>query len=319
MEFPSGLIFDDSPHYLDHLAPFCSLMKWPLIIAEPSIADLARAYYPNLNIVETISTLPSHLVVCDPLPLVQSAIPNWKNPTFWLPHGNSDKGWKSPFFEALQSETAALVYGQKIIDFMKAKNVPIPFHRIGNFRRLYWEQHKQFYQNQLKEKIRTNRKTALYAPTWDDSEENGTFWKHFPELAEALPKDHNLIVKLHPNTVKKYEAKLQPIYGKYEQENILFLDEFPPIYPLLSLCDLYIGDMSSIGYDFLFFNRPMVFLNPNQHRDLHRCGTVILPGQIHSIFKPKPDLHSKIRKQTYDYTFDPTPNWTELDHALRSL
>ena len=59
------------------------------------------------------------------------------------------------------------------------------------------------------------------------------------------------------------------------------LIEFPYIYPLLEFCDIYLGDCSSVGYDFLHLNRPMYFLNPH-NRDsnhnscfLHQYGVVI--------------------------------------------
>ena len=37
----AGLIFDESSHYLDHLAPFCALMRWQLMVCEESVASRA--------------------------------------------------------------------------------------------------------------------------------------------------------------------------------------------------------------------------------------------------------------------------------------
>src|SRR5579862_4181017 len=103
----AGLIYDESIHYIDHLAPFCALLNWPLIICEPSIADLAEQYYPDLTIIrkEALAIqLPGFTVTCDTKPLLYASFPGQRTKTFWLPHGNSDKGWNTPFFTALQEE-----------------------------------------------------------------------------------------------------------------------------------------------------------------------------------------------------------------------
>ncbi len=319
----AGIIYDQSQHYLDHLAPFCSLLKWPLILCEPDLADLARRYYPDLEIIETDLldlTLPPKLVSCETRPLLQAAFPHWKGTNFWLPHGNSDKGWKSAFFEStLQSKDIALVYGQKMVDFMNAKHLAPIFFRIGNFRAHYWQKHKTFYHDLLS----VPPKTFLYAPTWNDAEQNGSFWQAFPHLSQNLPDSTHLLIKLHPNTLRQHEIELEILKGRLDKKkNIHFLNDFPPIYPLLSQCDAYIGDMSSIGYDFLYFNRPMYFLNPQNRNSaadpglyLFQCGEEIDPKQF--FFKSSHEI-LYTRSQIYSYTFDPTPDWQELATRLAS-
>lgn len=325
---PAGLIFDESKHYLDHLGPFCALMEWPLIVCEPTLAELARKYYPDLEIIEKDPldlSQPSHIVSCDTRPLLQAAFPRWRFEsikTFWLPHGNSDKGWNSLFFEALEKEPYALVYGQKMIDFMKAKGVAPQMFIVGNFRFSYFQRHKAFYEKLLRSLPHKNN--FLYAPTWDDAERNNSFWKAFPILAESLPKEMNLLVKLHPNTKRQFEIELERIMGQYEKKkNIVFLEEFPPIYPLLHLCNAYIGDMSSIGYDFITLEKPMFFLNSNRREGLYlfRCGMEIFPHQYPSLFhlyNPS-NPFSKIQRETSQYTFAPVPNWTELKERLLNI
>ncbi|MBS0624713.1 MAG: CDP-glycerol glycerophosphotransferase family protein [Verrucomicrobia bacterium] len=320
----AGLIFDDSRHYLDHLAPFCALRKWPLIVCEDSIASLAREFYPDLEVIEMAwdnLKLPSTLVTCETRPYLLCAFPQKKLKTLWLPHGNSDKGWKSPFFEALSQEQTVLVYGQKMIDFMEKKKVvrsDLKIERIGNFRLAYYQKHRSFYQNLVQNRFNSTHRTLLYAPTWNDSENNSSFWQAFPILAESLPSHYTLLVKLHPNTQKTSEPEIERLIGKYQNKNILWVSDFPPIYPLLELCDGYIGDMSSIGYDFLSRNRPMYFLN-SQKRDpkmdeglyLFRCGLELLPEDYANLFSIDEKTHSEdaarffsIRQEIYQYTFD---------------
>lgn len=324
----AGLIFDDSRHYLDHLAPFCALRKWPLIVCEDSVAELARKFYPDLEIIEVPWTdlkLPSALVTCETRPFLLSSFSSDAVQTFWLPHGNSDKGWKSAFFEALSTEQTVFVYGQKMIDFMKEKDVLLPrlkVVRVGNFRYQYFQCHSAFYRKQLQENIpfSSTERTFLYAPTWKDIEDNSSFWQAFPILAETLPDNYTLLVKLHPNTQRTSEPEIERFIGRYQKKkNIVWISNFPPIYPLLELCDGYIGDMSSIGYDFLSRNRPMYFLN-SQRRDsktdkglyLYRCGLELLPEDYSSLFSIDQKTHaddaarfSAIRQEVYHYTFDP--------------
>lgn len=309
---PAGLIFDDSRHYIDHLAPFCSLKGWPLIICEGEIADLTRRYYPDLEIIEINRwdlNLPSALVACDSRGLIESAFPAAAVPKelYWLPHGNSDKGWKNPIFEPLRNENA-LVYGQKMIDFMSQKSVKPHTIRVGNFRLYYWMKHRSFYEKILKEEIPLPkaRQTYLYAPTWNDAEGNGSFWEMLPLLTSHLPSDCNLIVKIHPNTQTRSLPEIERLIGQYaKRTNIFFLLEFPPIYPLLSICDAYIGDMSSIGYDFLYWKRPMYFLKTaNRSQFLYRCGMEINPDQMAAIFNPVQTSREELQNEIYAYTFD---------------
>lgn len=312
----AGLIYDDSRHYIDHLGPFCALMGWPLIVCEDAVADLATRYYPDLEVIlkNTLHLkLPRNVLTCDTRPLLEAAFPGQRTRLLWLPHGNSDKGWRGPFFEGLNGEIA-LVYGQKMVDFMHEKNVFPKILRMGNFRWHYYRKHRSFYDQTLEPK---KGRTFLYAPTWDDSENNCSFWKAFPHLAAAVPSDCHLLVKLHPNTLLKYEVELEILMGRFAAaKNVTFLPEFPPIYPLLAICDGYIGDMSSIGYDFLKFDRPLFFLNAHKHLYLSRCGTAIEAN--HFDFSVKDGL-SHVRNKAYNYTFDPEPNWDELKRELHAL
>jgi hypothetical protein len=302
----AGLLLDDSPHYIDHLAPFCILMGWPLLVCNQEIAETCRKFYPQLNIAEVdvfLLKMPPCIVTCHPRPMIQAILGPFRpfrGKLLWLPHGLSDKGWKTPFFQALAGEDLLLVYGQKMRDMLQAKKVPIPQFSIGNFRYEFYLKNRPFYDS-----LRTKR-SILYAPTWDDAEQNGTFWEAFPKLIEQIP---NLTIKIHPNTQQKYASRLERLRGLAE-----FLDDFPPIYPLLNKTDLYIGDMSSIGYDFLPFQRPLFFLRKEKTDPetdpsafLMQAGTQITVDEISTIENPQGKVdHSKLLA----HAFDAPTNWT---------
>lgn len=349
MEFRSaGLLYGPEAHHLDHLAVICLLMQIPLIITDEEIAEDARAYYPDLTVIE-VDTIGVAALVVERFEVIFYTMPRLlfeeifffaqqfnrkKIHTIWCPHGNSDKGHASIFMEALELEEIALVYGPKMVDFLIQKQV---FHQLkahvvtGNLRYTFYRKNKPFYDQIVEEKISKKMgpalKTLLYAPTWQDSEGSSSFFDATPGLIDQLPENCNLIIKLHPNLLYQGDGKTERILHRYEDHpHVLFLTKFPPVYPLLDLVDVYIGDMSSIGYDFLIFNKPMFFFNQN-NRDpesdqglyLFRCGIEVKREDyphFYTIMKKHLSSDTRqftpIRKEVYDYAFGKEKNWTDL-------
>ena len=281
----AGLIHGPEYHYLDHLAPLCALLEIPLILTDSEMVDLATKFYPDLDVIHyNLHEVPDQLVqkfdaifcstprvLFDEVFYFSQAMQNKRVRTIWVPHGNSDKGKHSPHMEALQEEELLLTYGPRMEEFFKEKGVHSNTYRIGNYRLAYFEKHKEFYDSLLE----INRPSLLYAPTWQDAEKNSSF----PDIWKTLltcPDEFLLIVKLHPNLYKQFPNEIEELKEKVE-----VLEDFPPIYPLLSKTDLYIGDMSSIGYDFLAFNRPMILLTPS---DLMKAGKVLAKKEYKNLF-----------------------------------
>lgn len=331
-----GILLEHSFHYLDHLAPLCDLLEIPLVVSDEELAKIAIHYYPNLQIQWANSiTLPEYAVTnydvafsCMPRALFDDffffaqKLHNKRLHTIWCPHGNSDKGYLVPLMEGLQQEEVALVYGQKMIDFLKEKQAfsSLKAHAIiGNYRYMYYLRNKPFLDQlaflEVFRKLPKAKKNLLYAPTWQDAEKSSSFLDAMPHLAAHLPHDWNLIVKLHPNIFLENDPAYISMICEYESHpQILFLKEFPPIYPLLEKTDIYLGDMSSIGYDFLTFNRPMFFFNPRKRKKadpglyLLQCGVEIeatpdLYNIIESHLSSDAALFSEKREKVYSYTF----------------
>jgi CDP-glycerol glycerophosphotransferase (TagB/SpsB family) len=110
-------------------------------------------------------------------------------------------------------------------------------------------------------------------------------------------------VKPHPNTERKYKIELT-------RTKVRLLEHFPPIYPLLDRTDAYIGDMSSIGYDFLAYERPLFFLTKekadplsNPSAFLMRCGQQVLIKDI-PFFNPHVVQDSHLKQALFAHTFD---------------
>ncbi len=327
-------------------------MGMPLIVTDDELAALAKKFYPQVE-TRLVDTLHISEYIVTHFEIIFYSIPRdlfdevffmaqkllqKRIHTIWCPHGNSDKGNNIYFMEALKKEEIALVYGKQMIDFLQRKHVfdQLKAHVIvSNYRYQYYLQNKEFYDGLLAQtllrRLPPAKRTILYAPTWQDYEKSGTFFAALPHLAEKLPKEHNLIIKLHPNLVEQHDIEVDQLIERYSHiEHLLFVTQFPPVYPLLNACDFYIGDMSSIGYDFLTFNRPMFFLNQNA-RDanadlglyLFRCGVQIQKDdfaqifqRIHHFFQYELRDFSEIRQEVYRYAFGKQKSLEEVRQEI---
>jgi hypothetical protein len=251
----------------------------------------------------------------------------------YCPHGNSDKG-HTLTKELHNPEDVSLVYGDHMLDLLKdIGNLDQIKHTVvtGNYRHSFFLQHQTFYekmaQTQVFSKIDKAKKTVFYAPTWHGEETPSSFFQECAALIDQITPPFNLLVKIHPSLYEQHPAHAFQIYEKYKDHpQVLFLEDFPPIYPLLALSDVYLGDFSSIGYDFLTFDKPMYFFNPaktslkkDRGRFLHRCGMEISNQTKENIFdfiaktlEQNQSEFSPIRRQVYSYTFGKEKKLSEM-------
>lgn len=317
------LLYGNDQHYLDHLAPLASFLQIPLITTEEGIQEQLSTYYPDVegifwdyldvhfslvNRFDTIFYAFTREHFEESFAFAQDHFQK-KIRTVWCPHGNSDKN----NLGALQGEEFLLTYGKKMDDLLKKKKIKKPKFSLGNYRFAYYQKHLKFYQDLLEKELSSlprDNPCFLYAPTWQDYENSSSFDSAFPYLLNNLPDSVNLLIKLHPNTWAKYPFEVERAFYPYEnKKNLLLLRDFPAIYPILERVDAYIGDASSIGYDFLRFNKPMFFLNNKRKTPLSECGFTIAENdypKIYSIIENKKNADSPFvlkRKKLYSYTF----------------
>ncbi|NGX47844.1 MAG: hypothetical protein K1000chlam3_01229, partial [Chlamydiae bacterium] len=125
-----------------------------------------------------------------------------------------------------------------------------------------------------------------------------SFPKIWPLLLKA-PKEFSLFVKLHSNLYQQFPEEIATL----KKEGVQLIEDFPPIYPLLAKMDLYIGDMSSIGYDFLAFKRPMILLAPSELTKVGRYVPLEEYSQLFTICAE--ELGKALSSSTlYEETFD---------------
>jgi CDP-glycerol glycerophosphotransferase (TagB/SpsB family) len=254
------------------------------------------------------------------------------------PHGNSDKGHSYRWMERFAEEDIVFLYGKRMINFLKEKGVFDQIERYvitGNYRYLYYRSRKAYYDALVHQEVFSSldpkKKTILYAPTWNQGETS--FFSAFAHVCDGLPEGYNLIVKLHPAIEIANYGVIYRIISSYEgRHNILFLKDFPLVYPLLDKVDIYLGDMSSVGYDFLHYNRPMFFLDESSrlvdtsHYYLFQAGIKIAPADYPTLYQViaahLPDDQArfgKIRRQMYEETFGSERSFEAIGQDLQEL
>ena len=238
--------------------------------------------------------------------------------SIWLPHGNSDKGHTSLHMEGLKHDTHALLYGERMVEFLKLKGSFAQLKkvvRVGNFRKTYFLKHRHFY-----EELLPAHPFILYAPTWKDQEGGSSAHAVLPFLLENIPEPYTLVIKPHPNLTDGVVEKL--LLRAEITPSVYVLHSFPPVYPLLDKMAFYIGDTSSIGYDALFFNKPLFFIAPPgkdlSHPSFHlfRAGHVLTPSDYPLLYtklvKEMPYEGIAFRENLYLQTYGPDKPWEQI-------
>lgn len=325
--------------FLDHLAPLADLMNVPCLVNDYSNLNKMHQFYPQISsyYIQDLSLqyLMEHFEVifeCQARfhPLHKMAKDFYQSSlrTVFAPHGNSDKGFFSPknFFYHFMKNDITLIYGNHMVDALKKldywNHIKAPL-LVGNYRYLFYHKYQTFYDqlafHQIFSHLPKNNPTILYAPTWKDVENSTSFFDMGQKIIDDLPDNYNLIIKIHPNLETRDPHLYYPLLGSIEKKkkkNLLLLPEFPPIFPILSSTDIYLGDFSSIGYDFLMFQRPMFFIDvhkrPKTHRSifLHQCGEQIpsdLKTNIFSFIEKRiahwPLKHTDLQRKIAEYAF----------------
>jgi len=106
-----------------------------------------------------------------------------------------------------------------------------------------------------KKNFGSEHKIALYMPTHRESSKAAKIPLDFEELNAELQKNNTtLILKLHHFVQELYKQEAS-------YSNILFHSTQGDVYPLLKYTDILITDYSSVYFDFLLLNRPIIFFD----------------------------------------------------------
>lgn len=341
----------DSINHLDHLAVISYILHIPFITDEESHFLAIQKYYPQITPLfipknEQILTF----LAKDYEIIFTSAGPHRKQLSslfeilfkkemlFWYcPHGHSDK----PIPQFLEQHFA-FTYGDQMEDRLKeigAFSVLKSHVRTGNYRFPFYHAHEKFYDSLVEKEVfshfKKEQKTILYAPTWQDFENSSSLFEISLPILNQLPDHYNMIVKLHPWLEDRHPGQVHLIKEKYQDKpNIVVLCQYPLVLPILKRTHLYLGDFSSIGYDFLYYDRPMFFIDSEQRLDkdrktsnyLHHCGIVIPPTHYHDLFtfiESNEEKQSELRMNRmnlFRYAFDHSKEFSTIrDETIQAI
>ena len=298
----------DSVNHLDHIAPIANIMQIPMLIEEEYLLETMEKYYPQIQtifvdhhakLLDAIASQFDYLFVtgADYRPNLSPLLEliYQRKLLFWYcSHGNSDK-----LLDHFHKQNFAFTYGPQMEERLKEEGFfdhLEGFVRTGNFRFSFYQKHQTFYDNLAEKdifsKFDRKRPTILYAPTWVDSEKNTTIFDVGLSVIDQLPDGYNLILKVHPWLVHHNPGFITYLEERYkEKKNVVVLVLYPLVFPILKRTDIYLGDFSSIGYDFLYYDRPMFFFESSErikerpHSNfLHQCGMLIPETSYESIY-----------------------------------
>jgi CDP-glycerol glycerophosphotransferase (TagB/SpsB family) len=96
---------------------------------------------------------------------------------------------------------------------------------------------------------------VLYAPTWRDNRNDLIDALDLTEFADQLPADHVLLVRGHSRTIE----------GGTDLSAVRLIDvtTYPDTGELMLIADVLVTDYSSVMFDFVSTDRPMIFYTPD--------------------------------------------------------
>ncbi|MFZ0565468.1 MAG: CDP-glycerol glycerophosphotransferase family protein [Chlamydiales bacterium] len=325
--------------FLDHLVPLCHLMDMPLLCTDRWVFMAAEHFYPETKLIladeDNFEEIVSHyqtLYTVEPCRLHPFAfrfgeyLYRGEAQTVCGFHGNSDKYRTRYWIERYVDEDVVLFYGQHFIDFLIEKGVWSRVKKgvfIGNLRLQFYQRHKDFFDKIIQPHLfpKGEDKVILYAPTWSflGSCDDSPFFEMLPSVLDQIPKGFRVMVKLHPYSFNFFPEKVAQIKERYNQhEQIFFLDEVPLVYPLLDHADIFLGDYSSVGYDFLAFNKPLFFLGDKKGA-LQKVGVVVEDfSKLYQILDRK-DEYGQKRRTLYEYAYGPPRPFDNIREELNQV
>lgn len=98
-----------------------------------------------------------------------------------------------------------------------------------------------------------DKKIILYAPTFRDNEtDNPKLHMNVSKLAETLPDDYLIFLKLHPFVSRAFKGSDLP-------DRVINVSDYQDLNELMVVSDVLITDYSSIIFDFVVLDKPMYF------------------------------------------------------------
>jgi hypothetical protein len=326
-------------NHLDHLVPICDALQIPIIVDTPQLAEIAAKFYPRVSVRvegERSDALMDYQVIFTATRVPRSkpravGFPRHVR-TVHCPHGWSDKFWWNKW---MALEDITLIYGDAQLRLFEEHGTAKylnQYVRVGNHRYQYYRAHQAAFDRlvdaEVFHRLDPDRETILYAPTWNDIDGSSSFFAACAPLVESLPPRYQLVIKLHPLMDFKSRAQTDELVRACGNRDrvVILKGDFPLVFPLLARAAIYLGDRSSVGYDFVAFRRPMFFLktaSQRAHERLETCGTTIEEGDYANMFdiiERGRDVHEKqfrpVQDAVWQDCFEPTASFDAIVRGI---
>ncbi|MCY7866529.1 CDP-glycerol glycerophosphotransferase family protein [Bacillus spizizenii] len=149
----------------------------------------------------------------------------------------------------------------------------------------------------------TNKKIILYAPTWKGTNvakvKNDVFQiiADMKKLENSIGDNYNLLIKVHPY--------LYNVASKFDELKGLLVPDYVDTNQLLSITDILITDYSSIFFDYLVLDKPILFYmwdadDYNEQRGQYFRNDE-LPGPILYNIREVEETINNIDKVNYEF------------------
>ena len=119
-------------------------------------------------------------------------------------------------------------------------------------------------------KLKNKYKVILFLPTFRDDKSLFISKKDLLKL-NNFAKENNFIFVIKPHP---WDIVLENFLKELNLENIININRFEDIYPYFHLSDMLITDISSIGFDYLLTNKPILHFFPDKDKYMENMRDV---------------------------------------------
>ncbi|GAB4186959.1 MAG: hypothetical protein Tsb0015_05210 [Simkaniaceae bacterium] len=275
MEKISSFHFGTSQKSLDHLSSFSAYLSLPLYLADKELFQNIHNQYPNLDCryytEEEIATsflqendaavtaLPSNML--NNIFEFSQNLLNKKLLSIWFPENLPESSFSS------DQEMASLATGQLAYAALRKMQIE-KILIVGNIKYAFYAENKDFYETKLQSRLKAlNKKlfTIFIASSWM------TDFDFFQFIKEKI-KNYNFIIPVNSLQIKA-NTDLQNFINDFTDfSNILFIQDFIPMHPLMAQSDIYLGEINELAYDYLIYDNPIVLTHHFANSPLQTCA-----------------------------------------------
>ncbi|HEC69854.1 MAG TPA: hypothetical protein ENI31_06195 [Candidatus Omnitrophica bacterium] len=175
--------------------------------------------------------------------------------TFWVyvPHGLANRDFA--FEPHIKDYDLVILPGKRDFEEMEKRIGPINNCKIVGYSKF---DYFHYYKLILPKLFNDEKPVVLYNPHFEEKE--SSFFDQGLDLLKALSdtNKYNIIFMPHPDLARKH-PKL--INKALEFPNVVLVNRPKINLEYMALADLYITDVSSSAFEFLYFNRPIIYFN----------------------------------------------------------